>query len=64
LILEERREIIAAIDAYERALRADRDLPEAHYNLARLYETSGDARAAIRHFNAYRLLTQKRPGRR
>ena len=60
LILEERREIVDAIRAYERALAADPDLPDAHYNLARLYETSGDARSAIQHFSAYRTLTRFR----
>jgi tetratricopeptide (TPR) repeat protein len=64
LILEDRKEIVDAISAYERALVADPDLPEAHFNLARLYETSGDARSAIQHFNAYRILTQRKPGRR
>ncbi len=64
LILEDRREIIEAISAYERALAADDTLADAHFNLARLYESTGDARSAIRHFNAYRLLTQRRPGRR
>lgn len=64
LILEDRREIIEAIAAYERALVGDPQLPEAHFNLARLYETSGDARSAIQHFNAYRMLTKRTPGRR
>ena len=64
LILEERREIIEAISAYERALASDAGFADAHFNLARLYENTGDARSAIRHFNAYRLLTQKKPGHR
>jgi tetratricopeptide (TPR) repeat protein len=64
LILEERREIIEAISTYERALASDPNFADAHFNLARLYENTGDARSAIRHFNAYRLLTQKQPGRR
>jgi tetratricopeptide (TPR) repeat protein len=64
LILEDRREIIEAISAYERAVTADPDLPDAHFNLARLYETTGDARLAIQHFNAYRVLTKRAPGRR
>ncbi|MEO5511664.1 MAG: tetratricopeptide repeat protein [Longimicrobiales bacterium] len=64
LILENRREIIEALSAYERAVAADPNLADAHFNLARLHEATGDARSAIRHFNAYRLLTQRKPGRR
>jgi tetratricopeptide (TPR) repeat protein len=58
LILEDRRDVAAAAKAYERALAADPDLAEAHFNLARLCEASGDARGAIRHFNSYRTLTR------
>jgi tetratricopeptide (TPR) repeat protein len=49
-----------AIQAYGRALAADPNLAEAHYNLARLYEKQGDQRAAIRHFNGYRALMRGR----
>jgi tetratricopeptide (TPR) repeat protein len=59
LILEERREIIEAIGAYEHALAIDNHLADAHYNLARLYETTGDARMAIQHFSAYRTLGKR-----
>jgi tetratricopeptide (TPR) repeat protein len=64
LILEDRREFAAAITAYERAIAADPALPDAHFNLARLCEATGDAKSAIRHFNAYRMLTRRLPGHR
>lgn len=47
-----------AIDAYRRALAADGRLADAHYNLARLYEKTGKKAAALRHFSAYRRLTE------
>ena len=49
---------LEAIDLYSRALDLDPDLAEAHYNLATLFDQNGDARAAIRHINAYRKLTR------
>jgi tetratricopeptide (TPR) repeat protein len=51
--LERLREAEAA---YRRALALDPELADAHYNLARLHEQQGDARGALRHFNAYRRL--------
>ena len=45
-----------AITAYERVLSLDESFPDAHYNLARLYEQTGDKRAAVRHLNAYKRL--------
>jgi tetratricopeptide (TPR) repeat protein len=42
--------------AYEAALALDPQLADAHYNLGRLREQLGDARGALRHFNAYRRL--------
>ncbi|MEO7243290.1 MAG: tetratricopeptide repeat protein [Variovorax sp.] len=48
--------IEAAIDSYERALKLDATLADAHYNLARLRERLGDTRGALRHFSAYRRL--------
>jgi tetratricopeptide (TPR) repeat protein len=47
-----------AIGHYRRALELDPRLAEAHYNLATLFEQSGDSRAAIRHINEYRKLTR------
>jgi Flp pilus assembly protein TadD len=43
---------------YRRALELDPHLAEAHYNLATLFDQSGDSRAAIRHINEYRKLTR------
>jgi tetratricopeptide (TPR) repeat protein len=50
----ERREEAAA--SYERSLALDPALADAHFNLARLRQEMGDARAALRHYNAYRRL--------
>lgn len=47
----------AAIAAYARALVLDADHSDAHHNIARLYQESGDGRRALRHWNAYRKLT-------
>jgi tetratricopeptide (TPR) repeat protein len=45
--------------AYARSLELDPTLADAHYNLGRLREQLGDARGALRHFNAYRRLQQR-----
>ena len=45
-----------AMVAYKQVLSLDESFPDAHYNLARLYEQSGDKRAAVRHLNAYKKL--------
>lgn len=58
VLLEDSRRPAEAIQAYARALSADPQLAEAHYNLAQLYEKRGDRMAAIRHFNGYRALTR------
>ena len=47
-----------AITFYYRALELDPHLAEAHYNLATLFDQSGDSRQAIRHINEYRKLTR------
>ncbi|RMH40696.1 MAG: tetratricopeptide repeat protein [Deltaproteobacteria bacterium] len=52
-----------AIEMYQRALDLDPALAEAHYNLATLFDRAGDARAAIRHINAYRRLTREQQPR-
>jgi len=45
-----------AIEAYLQALTEDPDFADAHYNLARLYETLGKPQHAIRHLGEYRRL--------
>ena len=47
-----------AIDAYVSALAQDTQHADAHHNLARLYQESGDQRRALRHWNAYRRLSR------
>ncbi|HEX5091948.1 MAG TPA: tetratricopeptide repeat protein, partial [Burkholderiales bacterium] len=46
-----------AMDAYRGALRADPKLADGHYNLALLYDQSGQPREALRHLAQYRRLT-------
>jgi tetratricopeptide (TPR) repeat protein len=48
----------AALACYERAIALDPDFADAHYNLASLCETLGRPRDALRHYNAYRRMTQ------
>ncbi len=47
----------AALEAYLSALAEDPGLADCHYNLARLYESLGQAQKAIRHLGQYRRLT-------
>ena len=49
--------IDAAIESYQRAVDADPALPDAHYNLARLYEWRGERRLAARHMSRFRTLS-------
>ena len=50
-----------AIAAYVRVIDLDRDYGDAHHNIARLYQESGDQRQALRHWNAYRRLARAAP---
>jgi tetratricopeptide (TPR) repeat protein len=61
LVMEDLGRTTDAIRAYGRALSADPELAEAHFNLARIHEQRGDSRAAIRHFNGYRAIVRGRP---
>jgi tetratricopeptide (TPR) repeat protein len=56
IALEDQGRLREALTAYERALALDTALADAHYNAGMLLETLGDAKAAIRHFSAYRRL--------
>jgi tetratricopeptide (TPR) repeat protein len=49
-----------AAASYEASLALDPALADAHYNLARVREQLGDARGALRHYNAYRRLQSRR----
>lgn len=61
IALEDRGEDSAAIAAYERCLELDQLQADAHFNVARLLEHSGDAPGALRHLSAYRRLTRVEP---
>lgn len=54
--LEDQGRPAAALAGYAACLVLDPGLADAHYNAARLHEQRGDARGALRHFNAYRRL--------
>ena len=57
VLLEDLGKPSAALEAYLGALAEDPDLADCHYNLARLYESLGQAQKAIRHLGQYRRLT-------
>jgi tetratricopeptide (TPR) repeat protein len=56
IALEDQQRVDDAITAYGRALALDDSFADAHYNLGVLLEARGDAKGAVRHFNAYRRL--------
>ena len=56
VLLDEMGRRPAALQAYREALALQDDLADCHYNIALLYEAAGQARAALRHLNAYRRL--------
>jgi tetratricopeptide (TPR) repeat protein len=56
VLLEDLGDPAAALAAYQSAIAEDPDLADCHYNLARLYESLGDAQHAIRHLGQYRRL--------
>ncbi len=60
VLLEDLGKTSAALDAYQAALAGDPDLADCHYNLARLYESLGKQRHAIRHLGEYRRLVSDR----
>ena len=49
----------AALVSYQQALALDAALADAHYNVGALLQRQGDSRGALRHFSAYRRLTDK-----
>ena len=56
IALEDRNRSAEALASYLRCLELAPDLADAHYNAARLYEQSGQAQKAVRHYSAYRRL--------
>jgi tetratricopeptide (TPR) repeat protein len=56
--LEDQGRIDAAMAAYQQAVRCDASHAEAHFNLSRLCERSGDVTAAVRHLSAYKRLLE------
>jgi tetratricopeptide (TPR) repeat protein len=60
IALEDQGRPDQAIAAYVRALRLNERFGDAHYNLGVLMERLGDARGALRHFNAYRRLERSK----
>jgi tetratricopeptide (TPR) repeat protein len=59
VLLEDLEREGEAAAAYREALAQDPGLADAHFNLARLYEQTGDPKHALRHLLAYRRLTQE-----
>jgi len=56
VLLEDTSRHDEAIEAYLQAITADPDFADAHFNLARLYESLGKPQHAIRHLGVYRRL--------
>ena len=61
IALEDLDRIGEAIASYETCLALAPGIADAHFNAARLYERSGNAQKAVRHFSAYRRLQRQRP---
>ena len=57
VVLEDQGANDAAIEQYANALNLDPSLPDAHYNLARLYGWRGDRERAARHLARFRALS-------
>ena len=60
IALEDAGRIEDALASYERCMALSPGMADAHYNAARLHQQLGDARQAVRHFNAYRRLQRPR----
>jgi tetratricopeptide (TPR) repeat protein len=56
VLLEDTERHEEAVETYQQAVTMDPDLADAHFNLARLYESLGRAQHAIRHLGEYRRL--------
>jgi tetratricopeptide (TPR) repeat protein len=60
VVLEDRGATVEAIEQYLEAVRLDARVADVHFNLARLYQQTGDQQAALRHFSRFRALTRDR----
>jgi tetratricopeptide (TPR) repeat protein len=58
LALEDGQGTAAAISHYERAIELDPHFADAHFNVAGLYEQIGHGSDALRHYHAYKKLTE------
>jgi tetratricopeptide (TPR) repeat protein len=58
-LFDELDELVRAADYYRKAAT----IPDAHFNLARIAELSGDEMAARRHMRRYRELLEENPAR-
>ena len=61
-VLDELQRFGESIVAYRQAVALAPGYADAHYNLALAYERRGEARAALRHWQAYRGWTKAVPG--
>jgi tetratricopeptide (TPR) repeat protein len=52
---------VESIVAYKRAVELSPSYADAHYNLALAYERRGEARSALRHWQAYTKLDKDGP---
>jgi hypothetical protein len=60
VVYEDAGDSAAAIERYRQAVYASPDFADAHFNLARLFEAAGQQREALRHWSAFRKLTNHR----
>ena len=58
VVLEDRGCVADAIAEYQAAVRIDPQIADVHYNLARLYQQTGNSQAALRHFARFKSLTR------
>jgi tetratricopeptide (TPR) repeat protein len=60
-VLDELQRPVESITAYRKAIALAPGYADAHYNLALAHERKGDARAALRHWQAYSRLDKSGP---
>lgn len=57
VVLEDLNRSDEAVGVYERLVKRERGVADAHFNLARLYERSGRKIASLRHLKEYKRIT-------